>query len=97
MADNSTGFLTYKNRPLVRNGNTIYYGSMADPYIIMINIIDSHEVHGVSIADKVIVQLLDTDPNVSPRNAIIKKAERKGLWAAMDFGSVWLDRALKSN
>ena len=99
MAENN--FLTYKNKPLVRKGNTIYYGDMSDPFVIMISIVDSHEVHGVSIADKVIVQLMNTDPNVRPRDAIIKKAERKGLWAAMDIGSVWLEvalgRASKSN
>ena len=46
------------------------------------------------IADKVTVQLLNTDPNVNPKDAIAKKAEKKGLWAAMDIGSVWLERAL---
>ena len=27
-------FLEYKGRPLVRCGNTIYYGSMADPFVV---------------------------------------------------------------
>ena len=93
MAD--TNFLTYKGKPIVRKGNVIYYGDMNDSFVIMISIADSHEVHGVSIADKVTVQLLNTDPNVKPKDAIVKKAEKKGLWAAMDIGSVWLERALK--
>ena len=92
MADSN--FLTYKGKPLVRKGNIIYYGNMADPFVIMISIADSHKVHGVDIADKVTVQLLNTDPNVNPKDAIAKKAEKKGLWAAMDIGSVWLERAL---
>lgn len=92
MADSS--FLTYKGKPLVRKGNIIYYGNMADPFVIMISVADSHKVHGVDIADKVTVQLLNTDPNVNPKDAIAKKAEKKGLWAAMDIGSVWLERAL---
>ena len=92
MADSN--FLTYKGKPLVRKGNIIYYGNMADPFVIMISVADSHKVHGVDIADKVTVQLLNTDPNVNPKNAIAKKAEKKGLWAAMDIGSVWLERAL---
>ena len=86
--------LTYKGKPLVRKGNIIYYGNMADPFVIMISVADSHKVHGVDIADKVTVQLLNTDPNVNPKDAIAKKAEKKGLWAAMDIGSVWLERAL---
>lgn len=92
MADSN--FLTYKGKPLVRRGNIIYYGNMADPFVIMISVADSHKVHGVDIADKVTVQLLNTDPNVNPKDAIAKKAEKKGLWAAMDIGSVWLERAL---
>ena len=27
--------------------------------------------------------------------AIVKKAEKKGLWAAMDIGVIWLERAIK--
>lgn len=92
MADSN--FLTYKGKPLVRKGNIIYYGNMADPFVIMISVADSHKVHGIDIADKVTVQLLNTDPNVNPKDAIAKKAEKKGLWAAMDIGSVWLERAL---
>lgn len=89
-----SNFLTYKGKPLVRKGNVIYYGNMTDPFVIMISVADSHKVHGVDIADKVTVQLLNTDPNVNPKDAIAKKAEKKGLWAAMDIGSVWLERAL---
>ena len=31
-------FFTYKNRPLVRCGDTLYYGNMADPYVIKMEI-----------------------------------------------------------
>lgn len=90
----NTDFLTYKGKPLVRKGNVIYYGNMTDPFVIMMSVSDSHKVHGVDIADKVTVQLLNTDPNVNPKDAIKKKTEKKGLWAAMDIASVWLERAL---
>lgn len=90
----NTDFLTYKGKPLVRKGNVIYYGNMTDPFVIMISVADSHKVHGIDIADRVTVQLLNTDPNVNPKDAITKKAEKKGLWAAMDIASVWLERAL---
>ncbi len=95
MAQNEKSFLTYKGKPLVRKGNTIYYGNMQDAYVIMLSIGDSHDVHGVNIADKVVVQLLNTDPNVNPLEAIVKRSEKKGLWAAIDIGSVWLERALQ--
>ena len=36
-------FHTYKDYPLVRCGDTIYYGYMADPYVTMINILDKNK------------------------------------------------------
>ena len=81
--------MTYKGKPLVRKGNIIYYGNMADPFVIMISVADSHKVHGVDIADKVTVQLLNTDPNVNPKDAIAKKPKRKAfgrLWTSARFG-----------
>ena len=33
------GALTYKGRPLVRSGNTIYYGDMGDKYVAMLQIL----------------------------------------------------------
>ena len=32
MAEKKNDFLTYKGKPLVRNGNTIYYGDMNDDF-----------------------------------------------------------------
>ena len=94
MAENQSSFLMYRGKPLVRKGNTIYYGNAGEPFIIMFSIASTNEVHGVKIADKVIVQLLNTDPNINPLEAIVKRTEKKGLWAAVDIGSIWLQRAL---
>lgn len=96
MADKQSSFLTYKGKPLVRKGNTIYYGNMSDPFVICLSIGSAHEVHGVKIADKVTVQLLNTDPTVNPLEAIVKRTEKNGLWAAVDIASIWLERALKA-
>lgn len=86
-------FLTYKGYPLVRNGKTIYYGNAYDPFVIMIQIATTKEVAGEEIADKVLVQLINTDPDVRPRDKIAKKSEKKGLYAAMDIAYIWLSRA----
>ncbi|MBR1811291.1 MAG: hypothetical protein IJ766_06560 [Clostridia bacterium] len=87
-------FLTYKGKPLVRSGNTIYYGNSYDPYVIMINVVSTKKVGELDVADRVSVQLISTDPDARPHDRIIKKSEKKGLYAAMDVGAVWLDRAL---
>lgn len=94
MAKNND-FLMYKGRPLVRSGKTIYYGYMSEPYVLILQITSTREIKGVEVADRVVVQLVSTDPDVRPRDKIIKKAERKGLYNAMDIGAIWLERELK--
>ena len=59
-------FLTYKGYPLVRSDKTIYYGNSYDPFIIMIQIATTKKVGEMEIADKVLVQLINTDPDVRP-------------------------------
>ena len=85
----------YKGRPVVRKGNTLYYGSMADPFVIMMQITSTKKVKDLEVANKVTVQLMNTDPDVRPRERIVKKSEKNGLYDAMDVGSIWLDRALQ--
>lgn len=87
-------FLTYKGKPLVRSGNIIYYGNMCDPFVIMIQIISTKKVGEIDVANRVTVQLLNTDPDVRPRDRIVKKSEKQGLYQAMDIASIWLERAL---
>ncbi len=87
-------FLTYKNKPLVRCGNTLYYGNMSDKYVVMFQILTTKDLGGLSVADKVSVQLINTDPDVRPHDRIAQKTEKKGLHNAMDIGSIWLERAL---
>ena len=94
MADKKNDFLTYKGRPLVRKDNTIYYGSMADDYIIMMQIASSKEFGDLDLASKVTIQLINTDPDVSIKEKIVKSSEKKGLYAAMDIADIWLTRAL---
>ena len=92
MAEQKT--LTYKGRPLMRKDNLIYYGSMADSHIVMLQILETKKVGDADIATKVSIQLQLTDPNVKGRDRIVKRGEKDGLYTALDFGSVWLERAL---
>ena len=95
MADVKKGEgLVYKNHPLRRVDNFIYYGSMADKYIIMMQILESSDYKGLPVAKRVSVQLQQTDPNVRMKERIVKKTEKNSMWAAMDIASIWLGRAL---
>ena len=88
--------LSYKGRPLRRKDNLIYYGTMAEKYIIMLQILSTKKVDGLDMADKVSVQLQLTDPDLKSRDRVVKKSEKDSLYAAIDVASVWLERALSS-
>ncbi|MDR1464402.1 MAG: hypothetical protein LBJ11_03765 [Oscillospiraceae bacterium] len=88
-------FSSYKGHPLVRSGNTIYYGSLADSFVVCLNIVTTKKFQNLDVADKVIVQLVNTDPTLSLRQSIVQKCDRFGLFNAIDIGAIWLDRALK--
>lgn len=86
--------LTYKGHPLMRKDNLIYYGSMADSHIVMLQVLETKKQGEYDIATRVSVQLQLTDPAAKSRDRIVKKSEKNGLYAALDVGCVWLERAL---
>jgi ribosomal protein L14E/L6E/L27E len=104
MAPTKNKALEYRGRPLRRKDNIIYYGSMADKYIVMLQVLDTKVIkpaagakaQEMKIATKVSVQLQLTDPDVKSRDRVVKKSEKESLYAAMDVASVWLERALAS-
>ena len=93
MADENA-VLMYKGRPLMRKDNLIYYGSMADSHIVMLQILETKQVNGIDVASRVSVQLQLTDPAAKSRDRIVKKSEKDGFYTALDLGCVWLERAL---
>ena len=84
----------HKNHPLRRVDTLIYYGSMADKYIVMFQILDTKKEQDLNVATRVSVQLQLTDPDLRSRDRVVKKSEKDSLYAAMDVGTIWLERAL---
>lgn len=93
MADEKT-VLMYKGHPLMRKDNLVYYGSMADSHIIMLQILETRKQGDLDVATRVAVQLQLTDPNARSRDRIVKRSEKDGFYTALDVGCVWLERAL---
>lgn len=60
-----TGILTYKGHPLMRKDNLIYYGSMADSHIVMLQVLETKKVQDMDVATRVAVQLQLTDPSAA--------------------------------
>ena len=97
MADVKKGEgLVYRNHPLRRIDNLIYYGSMADKYIVMFQILETRKEQDMDVAKRVSVQLQLTDPTIKSRDRVVKKTEKDSLYAALDVGCIWLERALST-
>ena len=79
---------------LRRVDNLIYYGSMADKYIVMLQILETKKEKDMDVATRVSVQLQLTAPDLKSRDRVVKKTEKDSLYAAMDVGAIWLERAL---
>ena len=88
--------LMYKGHPLMRKDSLVYYGSMGDKYIIMMQILESKKVDDLDVPTRVSVQLQLTDPDLKSKDRVVKKSEKDGLYTALDVGAIWLDRALGS-
>jgi|GEM_PF-141166 hypothetical protein len=88
--------LTYKGKPLVRSGNTIYYGDMADEYVAMLQILETKDFQGLEVSKKVTVQILSTNPELRLKERIKKKTEKNNLYDALKIASIWLERMLEN-
>ena len=84
-------YLTYKNKPLVREGNTICYGDKTEKCILILEIMKYKEVNGNKVPDLILIQVIDSkDPT-----KIVKQGQKAGLFEAFSLGLVWLEMALK--
>ena len=84
--------MTYKGKPLVRKGNTIYYGNMSDAYVAMLTIKKSKDVDGLDIATDVLVQVISTNLDVPADKLVIKFTQKNGLYPALRIADIWLSR-----
>ena len=94
MAENN--FLTYKEKPLVRCGNEIYYGDMAEPFVIKFTILSTKKQGDNLLPDRVEVKLLKSDTQLPDKDRLVKETVKDSFFDALDFGFVWLERALKN-
>ena len=84
-----TTFFTYKNRPLVRDDTTIYYGDPTKKYIVWLSIEQQEEVAGVKMAKLIRCRLMKTDPDLTPQDAIMsnKTTTRPTLYDALELAN----------
>lgn len=99
MAEQIKGkYLIYRGLPLVRENNMICYGSMKDKYILYMMILSYKEIvladntTKVSVPDRIIGQIVSTDPKCMGADKIVKNFEKNGLYEAFDMGIAILER-----
>ncbi len=92
MADIQT--LNYRGKPLVRQGNFLFYGNPDDKAILFLSILESKKVGDADIATRVLVQIQSTDDSLSYNQKILKQVEKQNFYDAFEIGSIWLDREL---
>ncbi len=85
--------LFYKEKPLVRRGNMIYYGNPEDKYMIILIVNGTKKVKDLEVATSVTIQLMRND---GQKGKMMKQAERDGMYAAMDIAEYWLNDALEN-
>ena len=87
-------FFEYKGLPIVRCGNTIYYGKMSDKFITKIEIKETKNVSNLKIGNSLSVELLSTNSDDLTSKKVLKIAKKDGLYNAIDIANAWLERAL---
>lgn len=88
-------FLQYKEKPLVRKGNEIYYGDMSESHVVKLTILSSKKDGENEVPDKIQIQLLKSDIQLPDKERIVKETTKNSMFEALDFGLVWLERAIK--
>ena len=85
---------TYKGKPMVRRGDTIYYGDLNEKYIIIFTIKSKKKVGEIEIADSVTIDLCTNSG--AGKEKVIKKANRESLFEAIDIAEFWLEDAIEN-
>ena len=82
-----SNLLEYKGKPLIRRGNILLYGNLAERVVAEMVILQTKEQGGQEYATNVLVQLRN---NIGANQTVLKKAERDGLYRALDLACFWL-------
>ena len=83
--------MIYKGRPVVRDGNKLYFGEPANPFMIVFTVLQNTN----DVPSRILVQLQNTDPALAMSSEkIVKEVERKNLYDAFEIGSIWLEKQL---
>lgn len=87
--------LIYREKPLIRSGNVLYFGDFNENFITRFTILESEKVNDLDMAKKITIELLEKHGESIETAKLTKKAERTSMWAALDIGIYWLEDILE--
>ncbi len=82
-------YLYYKNKPLVRENDTICYGDFSERCVLIFEIMSYVETNGIKVPGKVFIQVID-----SKTGAILKQGDKEGMYEAFNYGMFWYEKYL---
>lgn len=89
-------YLTYREKPIIRKGDDIYYGNLDDKYILALKVLETKEEYGMKVATKIKLELQDNSGELG-KGGVYRKTEREDLYHALDLGAFWLEDALDAD
>ncbi len=96
MADNRQqvkgDILYYKNRPLVREKDTICYGDFSERCVLIFEIMSYVDKEGQKVPGKILIQILESESG-----KILKQADKEGMFDAFTYGIFWYEKLLTEN
>ena len=82
-------YLEYKGRPLVRQGEELFYGDMSDKFYIYMMIMTEKETPNGDVPDRIMLQLCDSQTKrLHDKNQKIVV----GFKEAFEFADAWVER-----
>lgn len=82
-------YLYYKNKPLVREKDTICYGDFTEKCVLIFEIMSYVENEGIKVPGKILIQVIDTQSG-----SILKQGDKEGLFEAFNYGMFWYEKFL---
>ena len=80
----------YKGKPLVREGDVLYYGFPTDKYVLRLDIFMKDDKNNPTMVFATIC------PTNDPKK-IVKQIGKSGIYDSLDVGAIWLDQCIKEN
>ena len=81
--------LYYKDKPLVREKDTICYGDFTEKCVLVFEIMSYVENEGIKVPGKILIQVIS-----SQDGKILKQSDKDGMFEAFNYGMFWYEKIL---